>query len=128
MTWEVLRRIRWRQNIRGAHARPLERIDAPRPCRSASSGLRNYAALRCLARVRAAFFAACFISSLPLVRTAFIAASCRSALLRLREAERVCFDKAERDTVERDSRSSTSSRAWDRPGDGFFVEPDCPFS
>ena len=75
-----------------------------------------------------AFLAAWLRPVAPLVRTAFAAAPLRLLALRLRAAERVCFDNALREAVDFGSRFSALVVARDRFADVFFRVCDCPRS
>src|SRR5581483_6629825 len=74
-----------------------------------------------LARVCAAFFVALRNSAFPFVRTAFCAAAFRLLAPRFFAALFACFDSAAREAVDRGSRWSTSSRAFDRRVDFFLA-------
>jgi hypothetical protein len=85
-----------------------------------------YAARRCVARVRAAFWAARFNPVLPLVRTAFMAAWCRDELPLCR-AERFAWRaRLLCEAAEWPSRRSAREVARERRADGFRRRDDCP--
>jgi hypothetical protein len=98
----------WREvSVIIEHA-PKERRTAAlrQPCVEKATASRNERELRrayrrrCLALVRAAFFAAAERADAPLVRAALRAAADRSARGRRRAAARACLDKARRDAAE----------------------------
>src|SRR5918996_2339697 len=86
---------------------------SPRPC----------AAYFRRARVLAAFFAAAFRFTGPLVRAAFLADADLLAALRRRAADRACLASARGDAALRPSRLSRFSIARDRRTDVFFLPP-----
>jgi len=85
----------------------------------------NYRACRC--RVRAAFWPARRNPSLPLVRTAFIAALCKDERPRLLAALRVCRESADLEAFDLLSLFKAFSVARERLGDTLRL-PERPFA